>query len=380
MRVWSIVVAAGRGERFGGAKQYEVVAGRRVLDWGLSAARTVSEGVVVVVDAAHVASPEPLADVVVVGGTTRSASVRAGLAVVPEEAEVIVVHDAARPSASPALFVATVAAVGDGADAAVPGLGVVDTIKLVGDDGLVMQTLERASLVAVQTPQAFAAGALRAAHAGAGDATDDAELVEAAGGRVTVVAGEPANAKITEPGDLASAAAHLAGRAAPPRRAGRVGLGFDVHPYGRDLDRPLVLGGVVFEGERGLVGHSDADVVAHAAAEALLGAAGLDDLGTQFPDTDPQWKGADSVKLLTEVGCLVRNAGWEPANVDCSVVLDGPRLAPRRLEMQQRLGTAVGAEVTVRGRRAEGLGALGRGEGIACWAVALLEPAISEAP
>jgi len=378
VKVWSIVVAAGRGERFGRAKQYEVVAGRRVLDWALAAARSVSDGVVVVVDDARSHAGEPLADVVVAGGPTRSASVRAGLASVPEEAEVVVVHDAARPCASPALFAAAVSAVAEGADAAVPGLRVVDTVKRLDADGMVAATLDRTGLVAVQTPQAFAAAALRAAHARGGDATDDAALVEAAGGRVAVVAGEVANAKVTEPGDLAAAARHLGGGAARPPGRTRVGLGFDVHPFG-DGDRPLVLGGVVFEAARGLVGHSDADVVAHAAADALLGAAGLDDLGTQFPDTDARWRGADSVALLATVTALVRDAGWAPANVDCSVVLDGPKLAPRRSEMQQRLGAAVGAEVTVRGRRAEGIGALGRGEGIACWAVALVERAERQA-
>ncbi len=383
--MWTIVVAAGQGSRFGGPKQYDVVAGRRVLDWALAAARSVSDGVVVVVDPLRAGEDEPGADVVVAGGATRSASVRAGLAAVPDDAEVVVVHDAARPCASPGLFAATVAAVTQGADAAVPGLAVADTVKRVGDDAVVTATLDRAGLVAVQTPQAFAAQVLRSAHAGVGEATDDAALVEAAGGRVVVVAGEEANAKVTVRRDLASAADHLAGGAARPPAGIRVGLGFDVHPFGGGpfgggpfgggAERPLVLGGVTFEGERGLVGHSDADVVAHAAAEALLGAAGLDDLGTQFPDTDPRWKGADSLELLAGVGHLVRHAGWAPTNVDCSVVLDTPRLAPRRDEMQQRLGAAIGADVTVRGRRAEGLGALGRGEGIACWAVALVERA-----
>jgi 2-C-methyl-D-erythritol 2,4-cyclodiphosphate synthase len=151
----------------------------------------------------------------------------------------------------------------------------------------------------------------------------------------------------------------------------RVGQGFDVHRFTADEDRPLVLGGVRFEG-RGLVGHSDADVVAHAAAEALLGAAGLGDLGGHFPDTDARWAGADSVELLREVVRLVRAAGWEPGNVDCSVVCEAPKLAPRRDEMQERLSAAVGAPVTVKGRRPEGLGALGREEGIACWAVAVV--------
>ncbi|MEZ5142403.1 MAG: 2-C-methyl-D-erythritol 2,4-cyclodiphosphate synthase [Acidimicrobiales bacterium] len=152
----------------------------------------------------------------------------------------------------------------------------------------------------------------------------------------------------------------------------RVGQGFDVHAFGDDPARPLVLGGVVFDGERGLVGHSDADVIAHVAADALLGAAGLGDLGRHFPDTDPRWAGADSIALLTEVARLVRGAGWEPGNVDCAVVCERPKLAPRREAMEARLTGAVGAPVTVKGNRAEGLGALGRGEGIAAWAVAVV--------
>ena len=152
----------------------------------------------------------------------------------------------------------------------------------------------------------------------------------------------------------------------------RVGQGFDVHPFVEDPDRPLVLGGVVFASERALRGHSDADVIAHACADALLGAAGLGDIGEHFPDTDPAWSGADSVGLLAESARRVREAGWEPGNVDASVVTDHPKLAPARAEMQERLSGAVGAPVTVKGRRPEGLGALGRGEGVACWAVAVV--------
>ena len=152
----------------------------------------------------------------------------------------------------------------------------------------------------------------------------------------------------------------------------RVGQGFDVHAFSDAPDRVLVLGGVVFEGEPGLVGHSDADVIAHACADALLGAAGLGDIGQHFPDTDPTWAGADSIGLLTEVAGRVRDAGWEPGNVDCAVVCERPKLAPRRDLMQDRLTAAVGAPVTVKGNRAEGLGALGRAEGIACFAVAVV--------
>jgi len=153
----------------------------------------------------------------------------------------------------------------------------------------------------------------------------------------------------------------------------RVGQGFDVHPFSDDPDRRLVLGGVAFDGEPGLAGHSDADVIAHAVTDALLGAAGLGDIGERFPDTDPALEGADSMELLRLAVAEVRAVGWAPANVDCTVVLEAPKLAPRRQEIERGLSAAVGAPVTVKGKRAEGLGALGRSEGIACFAVALLE-------
>jgi 2-C-methyl-D-erythritol 2,4-cyclodiphosphate synthase len=152
----------------------------------------------------------------------------------------------------------------------------------------------------------------------------------------------------------------------------RVGQGFDIHPFADDPRRALVLGGITFVGERGLAGHSDADVIAHAVTDALLGAAGLGDIGQHFPDTDPAHEGADSVELLRRAVADVRAAGWTPGNVDCTVVLDAPKLAPRRGELQERLTAAVGAPVTVKGKRPEGLGALGRREGIACFAVALV--------
>jgi 2-C-methyl-D-erythritol 4-phosphate cytidylyltransferase len=210
--VWVIVVAAGSGRRFGGAKQYEALAGRRVLDWSLDAARSATAGagaeapggVVVVVSPAHAADDEPVADAVVTGGDTRSGSVRAGLAVVPADAEVVVVHDGARPLADGALFAAVVAAVRAGADAALPGVPVDDTLR-----SLAGGVVDRDGLVAVQTPQAFRAAALRSAHAGGGEATDDASLVEAAGGKVVVVDGSATNVKITRPTDLVVAEALL---------------------------------------------------------------------------------------------------------------------------------------------------------------------------
>jgi 2-C-methyl-D-erythritol 4-phosphate cytidylyltransferase len=205
--VWVIVVAAGSGRRFGGAKQYEALAGRRVVDWSLDAARTVADGVVLVVADDHAGDVEPAADAVVAGAATRSGSVRAGLAAVPASADVIVVHDAARPLADAALFAAVVEAVRAGADAALPGAPVNDTLR-AHDGGLV----DRDGLVAVQTPQAFGAAALRAAHRAGAEATDDASLVEADGGKVVLVPGSPDNLKITRPTDLVVAEALLRAR------------------------------------------------------------------------------------------------------------------------------------------------------------------------
>lgn len=216
--VWAIVVAAGSGRRFGRPKQYEPLGGRRVIDWALDAARAATDGVVLVVPAVDAGTGEgvgatPEADVVVPGAGTRSGSVRAGLAAVPDDAAVVVVHDGARPLAGGGLFAAVVAAVRDGADAAVPVVSVTDTLRHRGG-GLVA----RDELVAVQTPQAFRAGALRSVHAREPEATDDASLVEAAGGKVVLVEGSPANLKITHPVDLVVAEALL--REVPPGGTG----------------------------------------------------------------------------------------------------------------------------------------------------------------
>jgi len=209
--VWAIVVAAGSGTRFGGAKQYAELGGCTILDRSVAAARDACGGVVVVVPPADVDRPVPGADRVVAGGATRSVSVRAGLAAVPDDAEVIVVHDAVRPLASPELWQAAIGAVRAGADGALCAVPVTDTIKRV-DGTRIISTIPRDGLVAVQTPQAFRAGALRDAHAHSGEATDDGALVEALGGRVVVVAGSSANLKITHPDDLVVADALLRAR------------------------------------------------------------------------------------------------------------------------------------------------------------------------
>ena len=204
-------------------------------------------------------------------------------------------HDAVRPLASQRTWASVIAAIEEGADGAVPCVPVLDTIKQRQDDGNLM-TLDRARLVAVQTPQAFSAASLRAAHAGEGEATDDAALVEAMGGRVVSVAGEPSNIKVTAPADLALAEMLLSLNPAPDEPMARcdvslrVGQGFDIHPFSDDPARALVLAGVRLDG-KGLRGHSDGDVVCHAVADALLGAAGLGDIGSLFPDSDPSLAG-----------------------------------------------------------------------------------------
>lgn len=204
MSVWAVVVAAGSGSRFGGFKQYELLGKRRVVDWAVGACRPVVDAVVLAVPPNRPPRVEEKVDIVVAGGATRSSSVRAGLAALPADVEVVVIHDAARPLAARALFEAVIAAVRAGAEGAVPGLPITDTVKRVRD-GEVVETLDRSELVCVQTPQAFRADVLRRAHRGDPEATDDAALVEAIGGRVVVVPGDPENIKLTARGDLAGA-------------------------------------------------------------------------------------------------------------------------------------------------------------------------------
>ncbi|HXR22016.1 MAG TPA: 2-C-methyl-D-erythritol 4-phosphate cytidylyltransferase [Acidimicrobiales bacterium] len=211
---WAVVVAGGSGARFGGYKQFMLLAGREVVEWSLEAAARACAGVVLVVPADWVEKYSGRADHVVAGGPTRAASVRAGLEVIPNDAQVVVVHDAVRPLASQRTWASVIAAIEEGADGAVPCVPVLDTIKQRQEDGKLM-TLDRARLLAVQTPQAFSAASLRAAHAGQGEATDDAALVEAMGGRVVSVAGEPSNIKVTAPPDLALAEMLLSLNPAP---------------------------------------------------------------------------------------------------------------------------------------------------------------------
>jgi 2-C-methyl-D-erythritol 4-phosphate cytidylyltransferase len=268
-----------------------------VLDWFAAAARAASDGVVVVVPAADADREGGVA-----GGATRSDSVRAGLAQVPAEATIVCVHDGARPFADMHVFQLVVDAVAGGADGAIPGIALTDTIKQVAADGAVVHTPNRAEMMAVQTPQAFRAGVLRAAHLADSTATDDAALVEATGGRVVVVAGDPANRKITDTDDLTWARRRVqegadmqerpGGQEQPggPLPAFRVGQGFDIHRFSDDPARPLVLGGVVFEGSA-VARPQRRRRRGPPVTDALLGAAGLGDIGEHFPTPTRSGKG-----------------------------------------------------------------------------------------
>ena len=315
--------------------------------------------------------------VAVPGGPSRQASVFEGLkalrrlaaeAAQPAPATVLV-HDAARPAASLGLW-RRVAAAADAAGAAVPALPSVDSLKRVDGAGSIVASLDRTTIVRAQTPQGFRFDWLLEAHeaaAGGPEASDDAALLERLGRRVTTVAGEAANLKVTTADDLAA----LARASLLPTAAIRVGYGYDIHPLVEG--RRLVLGGVEIEHDRGLMGHSDADSLAHAIADALLGAAGLGDIGKWFPAEDPRWAGADSLDLLAKVVEQLAAAGYRPVNVDATILAERPRLAPHLETMGERLAKAMGIDagaVNVKATRGEGIGGIGRGEGIAAHAVA----------
>jgi 2-C-methyl-D-erythritol 4-phosphate cytidylyltransferase/2-C-methyl-D-erythritol 2,4-cyclodiphosphate synthase len=379
MSVGAIVVAAGDGTRLPGPvpKPLLPLGRKTVLERALAAFQACDriDGVVVVAGAAYTDAVTQLAPpkvtAVVAGGRTRRASVAAGLSALPD-AQWVVVHDGVRPFVTPALIERVLAAaVTHGA--ATAGLPVSDTVKEVQDDR-VSRTIPRDGLYLVQTPQAFRADLLREAHDRVpleAAITDDAGLVEHLGRSVVVVPGDGANVKVTTPSDYEMARRQFERL---PGLAARVGVGYDVHRLAPD--RPLVLGGVQIPSPRGLAGHSDADVLVHAIMDALLGAAGLADIGRHFPPDDPTYRGADSIGLLESVAARLRASGWAIANVDAVVTAEAPRLAPHVDAMRERIAAALGAmpgQVGIKATTAEGLGAIGRGDGIAAHAIALLE-------
>ncbi len=311
---------------------------------------------------------------VVAGGSTRQASVAAGLAALDPGIEIVLVHDAARAFTPTRQFELVIGAVLATAAGVIPGLAVIDTIKRV-DAGAVRETVDRSQLVAVQTPQGFPRGQLVAAYASATEEyTDDAALFAASGHEVSVVDGDPDAFKITTPWDLRRAEI-LHGTSDT-----RVGTGTDVHAY--DDTSELWLGGLHWPGERGLSGHSDGDALSHAICDALLSAAGLGDIGSRFGTADPRYAGAHGDVFLTETMTLLDAAGFRIGNVSAQVIANAPKIGPRRDELQARLSQLLEAPVSVSATTSDGLGFAGRGDGVAVIATALLHstPLIKLAP
>ena len=305
----------------------------------------------------------------VCGGSTRQESVRNALATLPPSCGRVLVHDAARPFVTGACIARVIAALESGSVAVVPAVPVTDTIRMTGPDH-VSTTLDRQTLLAVQTPQGFDLAVLRRAHAAAppeGSATDDASLVERLGLSVTCVQGEPSNMKITT-------ADHLAlldpvGNVFAPR----TGFGYDVHRFGPG--RPLVLGGVPIPGGLTVVAHSDGDVLLHALCDALLGAAGLGDIGRHFPDTDPRFENISSGVLLSETAAMLAAREARISHLDLTVITQTPRIAPHAAAIQGNIAAILGLDssrVNVKATTEEGLGFTGRKEGIKAVAVATL--------
>jgi len=379
--VSAIIAAGGRGARFGGdtPKQLLTLGGRSILQRTIEAfvaSSCITELVVALPRELAQSPPRYVTHTgkptrIVEGGDRRQDSVARAFLSISTEAEVVVIHDAARPFVTDGLIRRTIEAARD-TGAAIAALPARDTVKQTDAAGIVIGTLSRDEIHLAQTPQAFRVDILREALARGGEATDEAALVERAGHRVRVVPGDPENLKITTPADLAIAECLLGART---QRAAtvRIGNGYDLHRlvYGR----PLILGGVTIPFEKGLQGHSDADAVCHAITDAILGAAGMGDIGRHFPDSDPAWKNANSLDLLRHAAVLVHDAGYAIGNIDSIVVAERPKIAPHAAAMIANIAAALGIDesaVSIKGKTNEGVDSTGAGEAIAVHAVALV--------
>jgi 2-C-methyl-D-erythritol 4-phosphate cytidylyltransferase/2-C-methyl-D-erythritol 2,4-cyclodiphosphate synthase len=306
---------------------------------------------------------------VVEGGQLRSDSIRLALSKIPNQYEFVLVHDAARALASTTLAATVIAQLINGEQAVIPALDVIDTIKEVDGKGYVRNTPERSSLRAVQTPQGFIKSILERAHAASEDATDDAALVEAIGIQVKVMAGEERALKITTKSDLATATAFLLPN---KEKQIRVGIGVDAHAFGSDQSKKLSLAGLTWD-EVALDGHSDGDVAAHAICDALLSAANLGDLGSNFGVADKKYSGTSGIQLLGETLVKIKEAGFVIENVAVQIVGNKPKIAPRRAEAIAALSKSLaGANVSVSATSTDGLGFTGEGKGLSAIATALI--------
>jgi 2-C-methyl-D-erythritol 4-phosphate cytidylyltransferase/2-C-methyl-D-erythritol 2,4-cyclodiphosphate synthase len=368
----ALIVAAGKGERLGGdvPKQYRPIGGKPVVRWAVEALAShpaVDQVRVVIGEGQDELAVRALAGLnvgeLVRGGAERSDSVMNGLQAIGTGA--VLVHDAARPFCPSAVVDRLLDAL-NGSDGAVPVLPVADTLATGLE--VLEEPVDRRRLLRVQTPQAFHVEDLIYAYEEAGRkaATDESTIMLAAGLKVATVKGDPMLEKLTTPGDWARAEAILASRLVP-----RTGMGFDVHAF--EGEGPIMLGGIAVPHPRGLAGHSDADVVLHAITDALLGAAGLSDIGEHFPPSDPQWKGASSDLFLKHAANLIQSRGGLIDHVDVTIIAEEPKVGPHRSAIRARVAEILGVrleQVSVKATTTEGLGFTGRREGIAAQAVA----------
>jgi 2-C-methyl-D-erythritol 4-phosphate cytidylyltransferase / 2-C-methyl-D-erythritol 2,4-cyclodiphosphate synthase len=372
MTTTALIVAAGKGERAGGGlpKQFRLLGGKPVLRWAVESLlrHPAVHAVRVVIgqgqhgDAASALDGLDVGEFVE-GGAERADSVRAGLGAVRGDA--VLVHDAARPFCPPAVVDRLLASL-EFFDGAAPVLPVGDTLAQIGET--LGDPIDRTGLARVQTPQAFRLDALKSSYErwSGPSPTDETTVLRAVGLKVAAVHGDPALDKLTLPADFARAEQWVAGRLSP-----RSGMGFDVHAFSGE--GPLMLGGIKVPHSRGLAGHSDADVVLHAITDALLGAAGLGDIGEHFPPSDPRWKGAASSTFLKHAAELLRSNGALIDHIDCTVIAEAPKVGPYRAAMRARIAEIAGLsvdQVSVKATTTEGLGFTGRREGIAAQAVA----------
>ena len=369
----AIIAAAGSGERFKAKipKALIHLGDKTLLEHAIARIAPAVQQIIVTAPAGYEDQIQTLVGdgvVVVTGGATRSESVRLGLAAVDSAANFILVHDAARSLASTGLAQSIIASLQSGEVAVIPGLAEVDTINVIGSDGYVLSTPDRAMLRTIQTPQGFQAAILREAHQQSGEATDDATLVSKLGHKVKVITGEEAAMKITSPADLAIAMTFLG----TPSQF-RTGVGVDAHAFSDDKNRQLWLAAILWPNEVGVDGHSDGDVAAHAICDALFAATSTGDLGSNFGTSRPEYAGASGSTLLAETLKIITSAGYSISNVTVQIIGNRPRIGARRAEAIEALSRALGgAALSISATTTDGMGLTGEGKGIAAIATALV--------
>lgn len=382
--VSAVIVAAGSGVRFGAPdKVFAPLSGRPMVAWSLdalSAVESIQE--IVIVAASHTLAMAgdllsggnwPKVSNIVLGGQRRQDSVSRGVASTSDTTHLLLIHDAARPLVAPHDIERCIQQAGS-TGAAILGVPVADTLKRTNSEVVILETVPRESMWAAQTPQVFERSlfldALARAESSGWVVTDDASMVEKAGGTVTVVPGNALNFKITSPADAQLAERVLMNGNAGTRSSIRTGLGYDVHRFA--AGRPLILGGIEIPSDRGLDGHSDADVLLHAITDALLGSAALGDIGTHFPPSDERWRDASSLIFLKASHTLLQSVGGTIINIDATIIAEAPKVMPHAAAIRQSIAAALGLEVqavNIKATTNESMGFVGRGEGMAALAI-----------